>query len=100
MSDRKAVIQTGDIAIANATATWYRNGSDKLPWREVRPSDKQAAQIQISNLTSTLFEELIAPSKVLEFSRDGDRVKVRNQTTGRTSVFGINDVQVLRRAND
>lgn len=91
------VLQVGDIVIANATATWHRSGSDKLPWREVRSSDKQAAQIQINNVTATLFEELIGPSKVLEFSRDGERVKVRNQTTGRTSIFSASDVRILKK---
>lgn len=93
------VLQAGDIVIANANATWHRSGSDKLPWREVAPSFKQADQIPLDRMSQSLFEEMIAPSRVIYVLRGGDRVKVRNQTTGRTSVFAKNDVQVLRRAD-
>ncbi|MBW4471028.1 MAG: AAA family ATPase [Stenomitos rutilans HA7619-LM2] len=92
--------QIGDIIVAKAHARWIRSGSDKLPWREVRPSDKQAAEIPIDLLTATLFEELIQPSKVLELTRDSQKVKVRQQTTGRTSVFPISDVCVLKKVGN
>jgi hypothetical protein len=88
----------GDIIVANGTAKWVRSGSDKLPWREVRPSDKQAPEISIETVTAELFHELCQPSKVLELLKEGQRVKVRNQTTGRTSVFAVSDVCILKKA--
>lgn len=87
----------GDIIVPNANAKWLRSGSDKLPWKEVRPSDKQAPEIPIDLLTARLFDELCQPSKVLEVSRDGQKVKVRQQGTGRTSMFPLSDVCVLKK---
>ena len=84
----------GDIIVANGNARWIRSGSDKLPWKEVPPSLKKAAEFSIGLLTSTLFAELCQPSRVLELAKG--RVKVRNQTTGRTSVFPVEHVCVLK----
>jgi hypothetical protein len=93
------ILQVGDTVIMNANAVWLRAGSDKLPWREIPPSQKDKSAILVTVLPIDLFSELIGPSKVLEFSQSGTRVKVRNQETGRTSVFRLEDVQLLRRGN-
>jgi hypothetical protein len=76
------ILHEGDVIIPLATATWYCSGSDKLPWREVPPSRKGASSIPINVLSSSLFHEMQDPSLVLAISKDGQRVKVRNQRTG------------------
>jgi AAA domain len=94
--------EIGDLVIANGTATWFCSGSDKLPARELRPSQKEQTVLPINELPDRLFFELIEPSRVLEISlrRGGKRVKVRNQQTGRTSVFKLSDVKVLHKAGE
>jgi hypothetical protein len=93
-------VQVGDLVIANGTALWFSRGSDKLPSRELRPSQKDQNVLPINELPEKLFFELIDKSKVLKFSkgRSGDRVHIRNQQTGRTSVFRLSDVKVLQKA--
>ena len=84
----------GDIVIANTSATWSRRGSTKIDSKELPPSKKSALIVPINEMGSVMFEELRQPSKVLAILCDHEYVKVRNQVTGRDSVFGINDVQV------
>ncbi|MBW4418326.1 MAG: AAA family ATPase [Myxacorys californica WJT36-NPBG1] len=86
-------VNVGDIVIATSTATWFRYKSDKLPYREV----KDKSFVEINTLSEPLFFELIEPSKVLEIKTD--RVRVRHQKTGRTSVFYLKDVSVLEKAH-
>jgi hypothetical protein len=78
--------------IAKASATWFRYKSDKLPYREYKGKNF----VPINTLSEPLFFELIEPSKVLEIK--SDRVRVRHQKTGRTSVFYLKDVSVLEKA--
>ncbi len=87
-------ISVGDIVIANTSATWSRRESTKIDSKELPPSKKSALIVPINEMGSVMFEELRQPSKVLAILCDHEYVKVRNQVTGRDSVFGINDVQV------
>lgn len=91
--------QVGDLVVANSTAIWYRSGSDKVPWQQVPKQLRQASAIQLTSFGFDLFHELTQPSKVLALSQDRERVKVRNQQTGRTSILKTADVGVLRPAN-
>jgi KaiC/GvpD/RAD55 family RecA-like ATPase len=99
-SDRTVLIENepavNDIVIPFGTATWIRNGSDKLPWKEVPRSRRSDAEIPIEVLGSVLFHELQSPSKVLRVRNE--RATIRNQQTGRTSVFALKDLQMFRRA--
>lgn len=92
-----SVPEPGDVIVANGNARWVRRGSDSLPLREVRPGDKLASEIQIDTVTADLFHELCQPSLVLHLAGDGQRVRVRNQTTGRTSVFPVTDICILKK---
>ena len=83
---------TGDIVVINATATWYKHGSDKLPYRDLPPSIRSQSAIPVNQLHGPIFHELIDISRVIEYNRDRSRVKVRNQRTGRTSVFNAGDI--------
>ncbi|NDJ16799.1 AAA family ATPase [Myxacorys almedinensis] len=86
-------VNVGDLVIASAKATWFRYKSDKLPYREI----KDKSFVEINALSEPLFFELIEPSKVLEVN--GDRVRVRNQRTAKTSVFYLKDVSRLEKAH-
>ncbi|OLP15608.1 hypothetical protein BST81_25370 [Leptolyngbya sp. 'hensonii'] len=86
----------GDLVTICGGGSWIRSGSDKLPWKELRPSLKELPQIPLNQLPDALFHELTGDSLIISLSRDRKRVKVRNQQTGRNSVFAINDVQVLK----
>lgn len=88
--------EVGDIVIANGSATLYRASSDKLPWQAVPRQLRNKSEIPVKSLDTELFHELTAPSKVLTISKDGKRVKVRNQETGRTTVFKVSDLNVLQ----
>ena len=90
-------IAPGDIIIANTSATWFRAGSDKPPSKELPGSKKDASSIPIKSVGEVFFDELRQPSRVLEIK--GDRIRVRNQVTGRNSVFAINDVQIYHKAD-
>ncbi len=90
-------IAPGDIIIANTSATWFRAGSDKPPSKELPGSKKDASSIPIKFVGEVFFDELRQPSRVLEIK--GDRIRVRNQVTGRNSVFAINDVQIYHKAD-
>lgn len=90
----------GDIVIVEAIATWVGSGSDKLPWKDVPKPYRGRTEIPLNVLSDRLMIELTGPSKVLKRSPDGSRVKIRNQETGRTSVFPIEFVRVLRRGGE
>ncbi|MBE9179126.1 AAA family ATPase [Oculatella sp. LEGE 06141] len=104
-SDRAIAIENeqnlavGDLVIAIGSATWLRSGSDKLPWKEVPKSKRSDPQIPINCLGEPLFRELMDGGKIIDVSRDRERVKVRNQQTGRTSIFPATDVRVLKRGD-
>ena len=83
---------TGDLVIINATATWYKRESDRLPYRDLPPSIRSQSAIPVNKLHGPIFHELIDISEVIGYNRDRTRVKVRNQQTGRTSVFNAGDV--------
>ncbi|NET39117.1 MAG: hypothetical protein F6K19_45285 [Cyanothece sp. SIO1E1] len=87
--------QVGDQVLVNGVATWIRNGSDKLPWKQVPKKMRNAAEVPIACLDDQLFHQLMNGGRVLSRSKDGARVKIRNPETGRTSVFPITNVVVL-----
>lgn len=89
----------GDLVVVLGIAQWIRRGSDKLPYKEVHKSLREAAEIPINTLSDRLFNELQEGGRVLSTSADDQRVKVRNQNTGRTSIFYSRDVRVLAQAN-
>ncbi len=93
-------VEVGDIVAIKGIATWHRNGSDKLPHQEVPKSKRQDMELPITCLSDRLFLELTEPSKVLSISKDGERVRVRNQNTGRNSVFRLTDVEVLHKRGE
>lgn len=97
---QKDCFGVGSIVLVNASAIWFKTGSDKLPWQEVPPSEKGKPEIAIQTLSSVLFQELLGESRVISLSKDGSRVKVRQQTTGRNSVFRLEDVQILKGGDD
>lgn len=89
--------EKGDRVTIDATATWFKAGSAALPWQKITKKQREAASIKVSSIEdSALFQELIAGGIVISISRDGQRVKVRNQSTGRTSVFNVENVWVLQ----
>jgi DNA-binding MarR family transcriptional regulator len=88
------LVDVGDIVIADTSATWSRRGSTKIASKELPPSKKTALVVPINEMGAVIFEELRQPSRVLAIFCDHEYVKVRNQVTGRDSVFGINDVQL------
>ncbi|NJN87516.1 MAG: hypothetical protein HC881_15925, partial [Leptolyngbyaceae cyanobacterium SL_7_1] len=85
-------LSIGDTVLVLSSANWLKNGSDKLPWEQVPKSRRGDSAIPINTLSEALFHELQQPSRVLGIR--GDRVRVRNQTTGRNSVFIIDQVRV------
>ncbi|NET39781.1 MAG: hypothetical protein F6K19_48800, partial [Cyanothece sp. SIO1E1] len=87
--------QVGDQVLVKGVATWIRTGSDKLPWKQVPKKMRNAAEVPIACLDEHLFHHLMNGGRVLSRSKDGERVKIRNPETGRTSVFPITDVVVL-----
>lgn len=95
-SDR--VPEVGDYVLAKATSVLYRHQSDKLPWQKVDRKYRDKSMIPVEVIDEDLFFELIDRSKVLAIR--GDRVTVRNQSTGRTSTFRLSDVSVLEKADD
>ncbi|MBE9011022.1 AAA family ATPase [Pseudanabaenaceae cyanobacterium LEGE 13415] len=90
-------IDPGDLVLPNGTCVWHRNGSDKLPWQKVPKSYRNSKTIPIEVLERDLFFELTDVSRVIAIN--GDRVKVRNQKTGRNSVYLLKDVALLRKEN-
>ncbi|PSB16046.1 hypothetical protein C7B65_22745 [Phormidesmis priestleyi ULC007] len=93
------LVQVGDVVIPNTSATWSRRGSTRIDSKELPPSKKSALVIPINEMGSVMFDELRQPSRVVAILGDDDRVKVRNQVTGRDSVFEINDVQIYAKAD-
>lgn len=91
-------IAPGDFVLITGDANWIRAGSDRLPWQKVPKGYRSSPTIPVNVLELALFQELKDGGKVLELSRDGERVRVRNQETGRTSVFPAKDVRVLSKA--
>lgn len=92
-------IEVGDLVLPNATSTWHRSkGSDKLPWQKVPKGYRDTKTVPVEVLDRELFFELTDISRVIGIS--GDRVKVRNQKTGRNSVFLLSDVALLRKQDD
>ncbi|MGG6295248.1 hypothetical protein ACQ4M4_12735 [Leptolyngbya sp. AN02str] len=92
--------EVGDLVLISTSAVWIRNGSDKLPWEQVPKKYRSEPEVPINLLNDGLMIELTNPSKVLSISKDGKRVKVRQQQTARTSVFGIEFAHVLKRGDD
>lgn len=90
-------VEVGDLVEPNATSVWHRNGSDKIPWQNVPKCYRNASTIPINVFDGELFFELTDMSRVIGIN--GDRVKVRNQSTGRTSVYRLIDVALLRKRN-
>jgi P4 family phage/plasmid primase-like protien len=88
--------QVGDTVLVMGAGKWIRHGSDKLPWQEVPKRWRSAPEIPLSALSDRLFLEIQDGGKVLSLSRDGQRVRVKNQATGRVSVLAVGDVRVLR----
>lgn len=87
--------QVGDQVVVIGAGKWVRSGSDKLPWRDLPPSVKNLAEIPLNQMSTELFIELTDGGKVIELLPTKNRVKVRNQKTGRTSVFPVADVRVM-----
>jgi hypothetical protein len=79
-------VQIGNVVSIKTNAIWYRNGSDKPPTRQLKPSIKALSQFPITEFPMDLFWEIAEGGKVIELSKDGQRAKVRHQKTGRTSV--------------
>lgn len=89
--------QVGDLVIIAASAKWMRSGSDKLPWQDIPKNYRQEAEIPLNAMGDQLFQEFMKEQRVISIHHTKQQVKVRNQDTGRNSVFSINDVSVLRR---
>jgi hypothetical protein len=85
--------QIGEVVYISTKAKWFRNKSDKLNPKLLRPSQKDLAAIDVNDLHPDLFHELIQESRVLEVSQDGQRVRVRGQRNGRNSVFNIEAIR-------
>lgn len=92
--------EVGDLVLVAAAATWYRSGSDKLTWSDVPKSYRDKAEIPLSVISGELFTDLIGISKVISISKDGKKIKVRQQEKGRTSVFGVEAVTVYRKGSE
>ncbi len=90
-----AVIAVNDLVVAKATAIWHKAGSDKLNSRSLRPSQKDKATIPLMELPDEIFHELTAPCRVIEVNKAGDRLKLRNQKTGKTWVCNADGLEVL-----
>lgn len=90
------VANVGDIVVAKSSARWHKTGSDKLNTRLLRPSQKDKATIPVLELPDEIFHELTAPCRVIEVNRTGDRLKLRNQQTGRTWVGNADGIEVLQ----
>lgn len=97
---KHAIPEIGDLVAISGTAIWLKSGSDKLPWKEVPKTLRDSAEIPVNALEGRIFVELTGESLVLGISRDGKRVKVRNQETGRNSTFPIQFVHVLKKAGE
>jgi putative DNA primase/helicase len=93
--------EIGDIVLAvTGKALWSRKGSDRFPdnlWRELSKRYQSLSVIPVRELEGDIFYELIDESEVEGFSQDGTKIRVRNLKTGRRSVFGSNQVEVLRK---
>jgi hypothetical protein len=90
-------IEVGDLVEAKGTSVWHRSGSDKLPWQEVPKPYRSTPTIPINVLEGELFFDLTGVSRVIKIK--DERVQVRNQSTGRNSVFRLADVSLLRKRN-
>jgi hypothetical protein len=95
---RDRPVEEGDLVIIDGTATWFKYQSDKISYSKLPKKYKDSSLLPINELPEDLFFELTDVSKVL--SMKSDRVRVRNQKTGRTSVFKISDVRVLEKNHD
>lgn len=92
------MIEVGDLVTPNATSTWHSSGSDKLPWRDIpKPYTSSSKTIPVNAIEGKLFFELTDVSRVIAIN--GERIKVRNQKTGRNSVYQLADVSLLRKRN-
>jgi predicted transcriptional regulator len=83
----------GQAVLVTATATWHKNGSDKLPWFNVPRNLRGQKTISLGALSGELFNQLIGKSLVLSITNE--KARVRNLETGRTSVFLLSDLRVL-----
>jgi hypothetical protein len=89
-------VTKGDrVVVLPAVAKWFRRGSQSLPKGCFDRAFKGHQHIPLSAIEGDIFHELCDGGIVLSVSRDGERVKVRHQKTGRTSVFSVDGVQVL-----
>lgn len=87
-------IEIGDRVLINANGTWHKEGSDSLPkWERDRIlGDRPFLPIAAFDGNMRLFLELIDFSTLKAFSQDRHRAKVRNDRTGRISVFRVTDL--------
>jgi hypothetical protein len=89
-------IVIGNIVVPFATAVWVRSKeSTKLPYRDLKPSLRDAKEIPLEAMPPDIWAELLGPARVTAISKDGLRLRTVNQSTGRTAVFYRNQVSVL-----
>lgn len=92
-------VQKGDpVVVMPGQAVLFRNGSQRLPKGAVSREFYGAKNIPLAAIEGAVFHELCDGGLVMGISHDGHRVKVRHQSTGRTSVFNRDGVKRIREA--
>lgn len=91
-------LNIGDVVIPTGATQWVRKGSTKLPKGSLNRKCWKDESVHLASMTADGWHALQRPSKILAFSQDGKRVKVRNQELGRTDILTYQGLQVLSRA--
>lgn len=101
LGNQSELAQVGDIVLAIAgKAQWFKRGSDPLPvgvWQQIPRSQRSSVSVSIEGMQGDIFYELTDESQVEGFSKDLTKIRIRNLKTGRRSVFGVGQVEVLRK---
>jgi len=93
-------IAPGDFVVISASGSWIKAGSDRIEWNDIPHGfrDRETKEVPLSRFEDMeLLQELTDRSLVIGISEDGKRVRVRNCTTNRISVFGRGFVHLIKK---
>ena len=88
-------IHVGAVVIPTGDTIWHRRGSARLPKGSLPYGMGKEPLVSLAAMTATGMGALQGPSLVLSVSEDGERIQVRHQESGRTSVFSVANTRVL-----
>jgi hypothetical protein len=86
----------GSMYVPKVTALWVRHqDSTKLPYRDLKPSLKDAKEIALTEMPYSLREQFLTAAKVIKLSRDGTKAFVIHQVSARKACYYLDDLVAL-----